>query len=750
MPNEFVARNGIIALNNSIITGSLNVTQGVTASLFGTASWANNATTASYVLNAVSASYALSASQAQNAVTASYVLNAVSASYALTSSNVQGGLSRYIPVWSTNTKLTSSVIYQNIDGYIGIGVTDPEAELEITNIFSIRNPALSAAKARFYWGNEFQTFNIDAYNSGTPWPFSIQSNGGNVGIGTSYPNFTLDVIGNGRYTSGLTVTGSLIAPSITGSLLGTASWATNTITASYILNAVSASYALSASNAQTASYILNAVSSSFAATASSADNFTVRGTLTAQTLVVQTVTSSVDFVTGSTRFGSTLSNTHQFTGSLSVTGGLAVNATTSNFTGSVNVNGSVNLTTDQPFRLYNGASFVGGLGSTNWAGGGVNTDTGLYSTNNLWLYAGTSVRMAISSSGNVGIGTTTPAEKLDVYGSIVIRSNYNLSWGSSYGANVPTISGASGVNPFIAFYGAGSTGGEHVRLTSAGNVGIGTTSPTEKLVVHSGNIKLFSLQNVADQYRYIGTEYDANNGNNRAEIRFAIDGGDTNTRMSFHTAAGGGTINERMRITSAGNVGIGTTSPNARLDVSGSAIVSGSFTVSPSNAVELQVTSIGVNLGNISTDIHSVTGSLRVNGSITGSLFGTASYATQALSASWAPGGGGGSAPTAVTFNRVTGSYTFVLTDAGKTIEVSGSTNVSHSLTVPASSSVDFADGTYIDVILYGTGSILFATASGVTIRSANNWNRIGTRYGAATLVNISGNEWYLIGNINP
>ena len=111
--------------------------------------------------------------------------------------------------------------------------------------------------------------------------------------------------------------------------------------------------------------------------------------------------------------------------------------------------------------------------------------------------------------------------------------------------------------------------------------------------------------------------------------------------------------------------------------------------------------------------------------------------------------GGGGSAPTAVTFNRVTGSYTFVLADAGKTVEVSGSTNVSHSLTIPASSSVDFADGTYIDVILYGTGSILFVTGSGVTIRSANSWNRIGTRYGAASLVNISGNEWYLIGNIN-
>jgi hypothetical protein len=57
-------------------------------------------------------------------------------------------------------------------------------------------------------------------------------------------------------------------------------------------------------------------------TSSYADNFTVAGTLTAQTLVVQTITSSVDFVTGSTRFGSLSSNTHIFTGSMSVSGGL--------------------------------------------------------------------------------------------------------------------------------------------------------------------------------------------------------------------------------------------------------------------------------------------------------------------------------------------------------------------------------------------------------------------------------------------
>ena len=61
-----------------------------------------------------------------------------------------------------------------------------------------------------------------------------------------------------------------------------------------------------------------------AATASYADNFTVGGTLTAQTINVQIITSSIEFVTGSTRNGSSTANTHQFTGSVLMTGSLSV------------------------------------------------------------------------------------------------------------------------------------------------------------------------------------------------------------------------------------------------------------------------------------------------------------------------------------------------------------------------------------------------------------------------------------------
>ena len=54
-------------------------------------------------------------------------------------------------------------------------------------------------------------------------------------------------------------------------------------------------------------------------------SLTVTNTINALTLVVQTISSSVEFVTGSTRFGSIISNTHEFTGSVSISGSLRVN-----------------------------------------------------------------------------------------------------------------------------------------------------------------------------------------------------------------------------------------------------------------------------------------------------------------------------------------------------------------------------------------------------------------------------------------
>ena len=85
----------------------------------------------------------------------------------------------------------------------------------------------------------------------------------------------------------------------------------------------------------------------------SASNAIFTGTITAQTLVVQTITSSIEFITGSTRFGSFLTDTHEFTGSVNITGSL--NATASN-----SISSSYAVTASYALNAAGAGSSVGG------------------------------------------------------------------------------------------------------------------------------------------------------------------------------------------------------------------------------------------------------------------------------------------------------------------------------------------------------------------------------------------------------
>jgi hypothetical protein len=89
--------------------------------------------------------------------------------------------------------------------------------------------------------------------------------------------------------------------SFSGGLIGTSSWANNATTSSY------------------------ALTSSYAPNFNVSGNLFVGGDITAQTLHVQSITSSTEYVTGSTIFGSLLTDTHLLTGSTSVTGAFFVN-----------------------------------------------------------------------------------------------------------------------------------------------------------------------------------------------------------------------------------------------------------------------------------------------------------------------------------------------------------------------------------------------------------------------------------------
>jgi hypothetical protein len=90
--------------------------------------------------------------------------------------------------------------------------------------------------------------------------------------------------------------------------------------------------------------------------------------------------------------------------------------------------------------------------------------------------SGTTERLRIDSSGNVGIGTTSPATKLDVNGKIRIGSGNDYQFDPTLLINGES-TGSSG---YIRFY---TNSQERLRIDSSGNVGIGTASPTQKLSV---------------------------------------------------------------------------------------------------------------------------------------------------------------------------------------------------------------------------------------------------------------------------
>ena len=79
-------------------------------------------------------------------------------------------------------------------------------------------------------------------------------------------------------------------------------------------------------------------------------------------------------------------------------------------------------------------------------------------------------------TNRVGIGTGTPVTNLDVYGNINLRDGYNITWGGTYGANIPSIIATGGAGANIRFYPAGNTTGEKMRMTSDGVLLVGQTT----------------------------------------------------------------------------------------------------------------------------------------------------------------------------------------------------------------------------------------------------------------------------------
>ncbi|MBM4253425.1 MAG: hypothetical protein FJ146_15760 [Deltaproteobacteria bacterium] len=243
-----------------------------------------------------------------------------------------------------------------------------------------------------------------------------------------------------------------------------------------------------------------------------------------------------------------------------------------------------------------------------------------------WTVSGSDV---YRSGGNVGIGTTSPVATLDVAGLINSRKSFVLS-GSDPGGNFPTgnfwhqyqdASGdfhlaRNGYDPIMQLYRSNNS------AYFAGNVGIGTAAPAQKLAITGTSVSGTASQSNISAFATNGLQivgnlgtapsqdaitYQANAAGGGAAIAFGRGGGyDTFLSLYTNSSSGAtpGTISERVRIDSNGNVGIGTTNPTQTLVVNGAGNITslGVGSVADSTVGTLRVTANSATVPAVRTD----------------------------------------------------------------------------------------------------------------------------------------------------
>ncbi len=192
------------------------------------------------------------------------------------------------------------------------------------------------------------------------------------------------------------------------------------------------------------------------------------------------------------------------------------------------------------------------------------------SVGGIQITTGGNATMNLLDNGNVGIGTTSPSQKLHVKGNILVEDNDST--------DIVAQIGNSGDDGWVNLYANGTStafiGSNAVSYLNGGNVGIGTTSPQYPLHVAGSFSATAPTGNGVLMGLYNGTHgHIQMNGSAGSYIDFSQSGVDHKGRILYDNGANyfrldtNGT--EKMRITSSGNVGIGTTSPASKLDVQG-------------------------------------------------------------------------------------------------------------------------------------------------------------------------------------